>query len=41
MQIVPLILTFLISAAWHGMEISFFKMFFFLGLMDVMYKTWD
>ena len=40
-QIIPVFVTFLVSAAWHGMELSFVKCFFWVGLMDYLFKIWD
>ena len=39
MQVVPMAVTFVVSAAWHGMEIGFFAMFIGFAFMEYFIKV--
>jgi len=38
MQVGPMLITFIVSAAWHGMELGFFVMFIGFGIMEYAIK---
>ena len=39
MQVGPMIITFVVSAAWHGLELGFFVMFIGFAFMEYAVKT--
>lgn len=39
MQIGPMFITFIVSAAWHGLEIGFFAMFIGFAFMEYIVKA--
>lgn len=39
MQVGPMVVTFIVSAAWHGIQVGFFLMFFGFALCEYIVKT--
>ena len=41
LQVTPLLLTYLISGVWHGLDLGYFFFFLGLGLLDVLGRTFQ
>jgi len=39
MQVGPMVITFIVSAAWHGIQVGFFLMFFGFAVMEYIVKV--